>query len=112
MKGYLSIAAAIGICLMLKKARPIRAHAWFTRTHEAITEGAFELLEKENKPKVAAFYKNYHAELLKGCSAPDKEGDRRALLFLRKRKGQGASAAGGLLSEPLGRLLKERTLYA
>ena len=75
MKGYLSIAAAIGICLMLKKAKPIRAHAWFTRTHEAITEGAFELLEKENKPKVAAFYKNYHAELIKGCSAPDKEGD-------------------------------------
>lgn len=75
MKGILSIAAAAGICVMAAKIRPIKAEAWFTQTHKDITENAFELIEKENKPKLMAFYKNYKEQILKGSVDPDNDDD-------------------------------------
>ena len=33
------------------------------------------LLEKEKKQKQVTFYKDYHSEILKGCTQPDEEND-------------------------------------
>lgn len=75
MKGILSIAAAAGICAMAAKLRPIKAEAWFTQTHKDITENALELIEKENKKALSAFYAPYKEQLVKGSVDPDNSGD-------------------------------------
>ena len=52
-----------------------KAYAWTGGTHEDITKKALALLEKENKPKLVQFYKNYHKEILTGCKQPDNKDD-------------------------------------
>ena len=52
-----------------------KVSAWSGVTHEDIVSKALALLEKENKCKTVAFYKEYTAELLKGCTQPDSRGD-------------------------------------
>lgn len=38
-------------------------------------EKSLALLEKEKKQKQVTFYKDYHSEILKGCTQPDEEND-------------------------------------
>ena len=52
-----------------------KAYCWSSFTHEDITKKALNLLEKENKTKVASFYKNWHKEILEGCKEPDNKDD-------------------------------------
>ncbi|SDB13705.1 hypothetical protein SAMN02910317_00653 [Ruminococcaceae bacterium FB2012] len=68
------IAACAGLAAY-KLAKPIKAEAWFSVTHEDITKKALKLLEKDGKVKQAQFYKPYHEEILKGCTEPDQEDD-------------------------------------
>lgn len=71
----ISIIAACAGLAAYKIAKPIKAEAWFSITHEDITRKALKLLEKEGKAKQAQFYAPYHEEILKGCVEPDHEGD-------------------------------------
>ncbi|WP_295208829.1 zinc dependent phospholipase C family protein [Ruminococcus sp.] len=72
MKKILAVCCALVQCFRLK---PIKAYAWSGTTHEDITKKALALLEKEKKLKQATFYKDYHSQLLKGCTEPDGEKD-------------------------------------
>ncbi|MCD8095860.1 MAG: zinc dependent phospholipase C family protein [Ruminococcus sp.] len=75
MKNYLTLAALLGITAAAIRLKPQRAYAWFSPTHKDITKRAIEMFESENKPRLAAFYKEYEDELLRGCVAPDNDGD-------------------------------------
>lgn len=73
MKKELALAAAVtGLYL---KFGIRKAYAWSGITHEDITKKALVLLEKEKKLRPAAFYKDWHTQLIEGSKAPDKEGD-------------------------------------
>lgn len=52
-----------------------KAYAWSGGTHEDIMKKALSLLENEKKVRPAAFYKDWHKELMEGCVAPDEKGD-------------------------------------
>ena len=70
MKKILTAAVALAVCYRL---RPIKAYAWSGTTHEDIVKKSLALLEKEKKQKQVTFYKDYHSEILKGCTQPDEE---------------------------------------
>ena len=72
MKKILTAAVALAVCYRL---RPIKAYAWSGTTHEDIVKKSLALLEKEKKQKQVTFYKDYHSEILKGCTQPDEETD-------------------------------------
>ena len=72
MKKILTAAVALAVCYRL---RPIKAYAWSGTTHEDIVKKSLALLEKEKKQKQVTFYKDYHSEILKGCTQPDEEND-------------------------------------
>lgn len=72
MKKILTAAVALAVCYRL---RPIKAYAWSGTTHEDIVKKSLALLEKEKKQKQVTFYKDYHSEILKGCTQPDDEND-------------------------------------
>ncbi|MBO5448981.1 MAG: zinc dependent phospholipase C family protein [Ruminococcus sp.] len=72
MKQEILLAAAVGLyCRFGIK----KAYAWSSNTHEDIVKKALMLLETEKKVRPAAFYKDWHSQLLKGCIEPDKSGD-------------------------------------
>lgn len=72
MKKMLALTSALALyCWFGAK----KVSAWSGVTHEDITKKAILLLEKEKKFKPAAFYKDYHTEILKGCTEPDGRGD-------------------------------------
>lgn len=75
MKKALLFAAAAGTIAALKAAKPIKAHAWFSQTHKNITQSAFDLLKKEKKAKICAFYEPQLELLMTACAAPDEAGD-------------------------------------
>ena len=72
MKKMIALCAAAAAVKLMK---PIRAYAWFKDTHRDITRKALALLEKDNKPKQFAFFKEYEDELIDGCTEPDDSGD-------------------------------------
>ena len=72
MKKVLAIASAAAVCC---KLGTIRCHAWGGVTHRDIMKKAFDLLDKEKKTKVYAFFKDYYKELEEGCTAPDSGED-------------------------------------
>ena len=77
MNRLLSTAAlaVAGAILAAKYLKPIRAYAWLGKTHEDITGFALDMIEKEKKNQLVAFYKNYRDKLCEGSKAPDLEGD-------------------------------------
>lgn len=72
MKKELTLAAAI---VLYCKFGIKKAYAWSSGTHEDITKKALDLLEKEKKLRPVSFYKDWHTQILEGCTAPDKDGD-------------------------------------
>ena len=68
-------AAAAGLILAAKYLKPVRAYAWLGKTHEDITGFALDMLEKEKKSQLIAFYKNYRDKISEGSKAPDNDGD-------------------------------------
>lgn len=72
MKKLIALCAALTAVKLIK---PIRAHAWFKDTHRDITGKAIALLEKDNKPKQFAFFKEYEENIIEGCTEPDNSGD-------------------------------------
>lgn len=69
------LIAACAVVAAYRLARPVKAKAWFSITHEDITRKALELLKKEGKAKQYQFFKQYENELLAGCTEPDDDGD-------------------------------------
>ena len=72
------ILAAAGACAAAaayKLSHPLKAHAWASESHTELTSAALELMDKEKKQKQYAFFKQFEAQLLKGCVDPDKKGD-------------------------------------
>ncbi|MCD7741464.1 MAG: zinc dependent phospholipase C family protein [Ruminococcus sp.] len=74
MNQLITLLGVLGLTAYALK--PIKAYAWSTDTHGDITSSALDLLQKENKLKLVAFYKDYTDELLKGSKDPDESGDR------------------------------------
>ena len=72
MKKVLAIASAAAVCCKLGS---IKCYAWGGVTHRDIVSKALDLLEKEKKQKVSAFFKDYHKQLEAGCTAPDSGDD-------------------------------------
>ncbi|MBR1739019.1 MAG: phospholipase [Ruminococcus sp.] len=72
MKEITAFAAAL---LLVCKFGAIKAHAWGGDVHRGLTRSALELLEKEKKLRPAAFYKDWHEQIIKGCTQPDGKGD-------------------------------------
>lgn len=46
-------------------------YSWSGSTHEDIVKKSLELLKKENKNCEVDFYKNWHNQIIKGCTQPD-----------------------------------------
>ncbi len=72
MKKMIALCAALAA---VKLIRPIKAHAWWGRTHDDITAKAIDLIEKENKPKQFEFFNEYREEIVDGCTEPDSRND-------------------------------------
>ena len=109
------IAACAGLAAY-RLAKPIKAEAWFSITHEDITKKALRLLEKEGKTRQAQFFAPYHSAILSGCVEPDHEGDtdRGAGMHFyscRTPKGKELKAVNGYYKNRLGKFAKSaRTL--
>ena len=72
MKKFIALTAVLGLyCTFGAK----KAYAWSSATHEDIVSKALKLLEKEKKTRQSAFFRNYHSQILKGCTEPDNEDD-------------------------------------
>lgn len=72
MKKALAIACAAAVCCKLGTKK---CYAWGGVTHRDIISKSLALLDKDKKPKVSAFFKNYHKQLEDGCTAPDSGED-------------------------------------
>lgn len=68
-------AIIIGAMLIYKLARPIRAYAWKSQTHEEITAQALKLFSDLNKTKLTNFYSKYSSKIIEGAQSPDLDGD-------------------------------------
>ena len=113
MKKLICLAAAFGAYAVLGAKK---ADAWGTKTHQDITTKALALLEKEKKTRVVNFYQDYHEQLLKGCTEPDKKGDidkgaGRHYYSCVNPKGKELSKTNGYYQNRLGKFLRSaRTL--
>ena len=109
------IAACAGLAAY-KLARPIKAKAWFSVTHEDITSKALKLMEKEGKAKQVQFYAPYCQTILKYCTEPDQEGDTDRgpgmhFYSCRTPKGKELKAVNGYYRNRLGKFARSaRTL--
>ncbi len=114
MKKVLAIASAAAVCCKLGN---IKAHAWGGVTHRDIVQKALDLLEKEKKQKVSAFFKGYHKQLESGCTAPDSGEDIDCGAGMHyysccKQRGKPLPQTNGYYKDRLGRFLPSaRTLF-
>lgn len=72
MKKLIACIAVFGLYFVFGGKK---VHAWNGFTHEDITKKALALLEKENKNKAAAFYKDWHKQIILGSKQPDHSED-------------------------------------
>lgn len=72
MKKAIALTVAMGLYL---KFGVKKVYAWSGKTHEDIVKKALALLEKEKKLRPSFFYKNWHKEILIGCTQPDEPRD-------------------------------------
>ncbi len=107
------ILMAAGVCAAAayRVLRPLKAHAWWSQTHEQITLFALERLEADKRHKLTAFYKPYSDELVRGSKAPDDEGDPDKgagthYYVAGDIRGRAAAAKGGYLKNRLGKYSK------
>lgn len=68
------IAAGAALCLYCIFGAK-KAEAWFTATHQDITQKSIALLEKDGKAKAYNFFKPYIKQITEGAIEPDAKGD-------------------------------------
>ncbi len=113
MKKIIAFTAAIALYATLGAKK---ADAWGSNAHKDITVKALKLLEKEKKGRIAAFYQNWHEQILKGCVEPDAKGDLdkgagRHYYSCVNPKGKELSQTYGYYQNRLGKFLRSaRTL--
>ena len=114
MKKIIALTTVLGLycCFGAKKAS-----AWSSVTHEDITKKALALLEKEKKLRPVSFYREWHNEILAGCTEPDKENDIDKGLGTHyyacaNAKGKELKETNGYYKNRLGKLSKSaRTMF-